>query len=241
MNLASNSMDPKADQRVAACGSAIMRIGPSFVDEIKLEKSPDPRLTFDRMLKAEDRSHMPSFIDRYLHEMGIGTVLTGEERVPRRELFVHMVRSIEPGSFDTDTWARACLRMGNLVALSIRELATMPLEPGDSSSIINEQSSMAKRLFSRAKAFPELSLIAIGNEALMDHWAGRSTQALSSLEGAISGKMVDESTAELLLKSAIINRDMGRNDISRSILESIPREMLPKRGQDLLSREEGGQ
>ena len=74
--------DPKADLRFSARDSAVLRIGPSFVGEVHLDKGTDPTLTFDRMINGNDRSHIPSFIDEYLSHLGVGLELTGMRRSP---------------------------------------------------------------------------------------------------------------------------------------------------------------
>lgn len=240
LSLASNCLDPMADQRIVQQGSVILRIGPSFAGEITLGKSSDQRLVFDQMLEAEDRSHIPSFIDRYLYDMGIELVLTGEEMLPHREMIVHMINSTEDMVFEGETWARARLRMANVIALSLREVAKLPLEPSDSFHKMHELILIARAFFARARMQPNLSGIATGNEAMMEHWTGRSDEGLKMLQAELTAKPMDPVQAEMALNVAIIYFDQGHSDKALASLGSVPAELRTER-HFLLRQQLGGE
>jgi hypothetical protein len=229
-----------ADQRMVQQGSVVLHVGPSFAGEIKLSKSSDPRLVFDQMLEAVDRSHIPSFIDRYLNDLGIGLVLTGEEMMPHRELVVHMINSTEDMIFEGEIWGRARLRMANVISLSLREVAKLPLEPADSFHLMHELVLMARAFLTRAKKQPNLTGIALGNEAMMEHWTGRSEEGLALLQVAFSGKPMDPVQAEMVLKTAQIRSDLGQKDRAWAAIDSVPEELRTERYLRLRQKMEGG-
>lgn len=171
LRLAANALDPMADQRFVMTSSIALRIGPSFSGEVRLGKGLDPSLTFERMLASEDRTHIPSFIDKYLDDLGVGLELTGSEMIPDRKLIFEMVRASADLSFDTDTWAKACLRLGNVTALAIRSVARMPLEPADSARALSDLRERSEYLYSMSQKWPELVQMAERNRALMMGWA----------------------------------------------------------------------
>jgi hypothetical protein len=165
------AIDPMADLRFTTTNSIALRIGPSFVGEIHLGKSVDPSLTFERMINSEEKSHIPSFIDKYLGDLGVGLELTGEEMVPSRKFIADMIKASDALDFEIDTWGKACLRMANIVALAVRNVADLPLEPADSFSLLEDLQVRASGLYSKAKRFPQLESIAQKNLGKMSAWA----------------------------------------------------------------------
>ena len=165
------AIDPMADMRFRANDSVVLRLGPSFVGEVRLSKGLDPSVTFDRMINGPDRSHVPSFIDEYLGDLGIALELKEDQMVPSRPLLSSMVRSSWGLDFDSDTWGKACLRMGNIVSLAVRRCAVLPLEPSDSAQLISELQEMAIRLYSNAMKHAVLESIAKRNIEALEAWA----------------------------------------------------------------------
>lgn len=165
------AIDPMADMRFRANDSVVLRIGPSFVGEVRLSKGLDPSVTFDRMINGPDRSHVPSFIDEYLSDLGVGLELTGNEMVPSRQTISSMIRSSWELDFDSDTWGKACLRMGNVVSLAVRRCAVLPLEPSDSAQLISELREMAVKLYTNAMNHAVLESIAKRNMETFENWA----------------------------------------------------------------------
>ncbi|OPY34512.1 MAG: hypothetical protein A4E32_00241 [Methanomassiliicoccales archaeon PtaU1.Bin124] len=163
--------DPMADIRFTAKNSAILRIGPSFVGEVHLDKGMDHSLTFDRMVGGADRSHIPSFIDKYFSDLGVGLVLTGEERVPSRKLIGDIITAAEGMELEGAYWGKACLRMGNIISLAVRKAALLPLEPSDSFALVDGLRRRAKAMYDRALKYPDLTEIAERNMAKMEGWA----------------------------------------------------------------------
>lgn len=165
------AIDPMADMRFHANDSVVLRIGPSFVGEVRLSKGLDPSVTFDRMINGPDRSHIPSFIDQYLSDLGIGLELNGNEMVPSRPLLASIIRSSVALDFESDTWGKACLRMGNIIALAVRRWAVLPLEPSDSAQLISGLRENAIILYSNAMKHAVLESIAKRNVETLEAWA----------------------------------------------------------------------
>jgi hypothetical protein len=230
--LAMDRADPCADRRIANQDSVILRLGPSFVSEIKSSKGLEPGMTFDHLMATPDRSHLASFIDLYLDHAGVGLELTGEESVPRRELIVRMVRETKDLEFATETWARGSMRLGNIVSLAMRRSMALEAEPEDLARTSQELLAMAQRFYSQSVPFPDLAVIARGNEALMLHWLGRSEEALERLEVELLGATTDVK-AELLLKKAQVLYDMGEGGKAREVLQCIATDRFGDRARRL--------
>jgi len=165
------AIDPMADIRFQANDSVVLRLGPSFVGEVRLGKGVDPSVLFDRMVNGEDRSHIPSFIDQYLGDLGIGLELTGNEMVPSRAVLATIIRSAADLDFESDIWGKACLRMGNVVALAVRNLAVLPIEPSDSAMVVKSLQDMAAKFYGNAMGHAVLESIAKRNMETLGQWA----------------------------------------------------------------------
>ncbi|QLH75024.1 MAG: hypothetical protein HPY73_05945 [Methanomassiliicoccales archaeon] len=221
--LGATAIDPMADQRMLSHGSVMLMIGPSFIGEVRLGKGPDPGLTFERMMASEDRSHVPSFIDRYLADLGIETVLRGDEMVPGRELIPRMVNAAAVMDTSDERWARPCLRMANLISLAVKEAASLPIEPSDSFQLVNELATMAEKFYSRAMKDPKLDRTARGNRALMLHWIGRSEEALVELKDLSRTSTDKAERAETSIKMAVVQSAVGmKAEALASLSEADP-------------------
>jgi hypothetical protein len=229
-----------ADQRMLTHGSVMLMIGPSFMGETRSGKALDPGLTFDRMVSSEDNSHAPSYIDRYLNCLGVGVVLTGNEMLPRREIIPRMVRTAVASNLEDERWARPCARLGNVVALAIRNASTLPVEPSDSFQMIKELTSMAETLYGRALKDRTLERSVRANMALMQHWAGSSDDALLSLIALVEGSS-DEERAEIDTKRSQVLHDKGRDAEAIALLKKVRKEIMTERGRDLLIELEAAQ
>jgi len=233
--MGTSALDPMADQRMLAHGSVILMLGPAFMGETRATKALDPALTFDRMITAEDRSHVPSFIDLYISNLGIDIVLTGDEMVPRREVLAKMVRDAAATDLADERWARPCARLGNYVALAIRAAAKLPVEPSDSAQMINDLTSMAEKFYARALKDPALETTVKANMALMQHWKGLSEGALAILARLSEGDPIEEEKAEIETKRAQVLIDIGRTEEASAILSAVPSDKRPERANDLLA------
>jgi hypothetical protein len=230
-----------ADQRMLAHGSVLLMVGPSFMGETRAGKSLDPGLTFDRMMSSEDRSHVPSFIDRYLSDLGIDVVLTGNEMVPRRETVSRMVRAAAAMGLEDDRWARPCARMGNIIALAIRNAISLPIEPADSSQMVRDLTFMAQKFYERALKDPALERTVKANMALLQHWNGTSDEALASLLRLVEEPASQDEKAEIDTKRSQVLHDLGKDAEATALLKRIPEAKMPARGKDLLSELEARQ
>jgi len=238
--LALTRKDPCADRRIANQDSMMLRLGPSFLSEVKASKGLEPGMTFDRMMAIPERPHLASFIDLYLDHAGMGLTLTGEERLPHRDLIVRMVRETKDLEFATETWAKASIRLGNIVSLALRKVNALEVEAEDAARTVSELHTMAQRFYAQAVPFPELAVVARGNEALMLHWQGRSEEAMERLEVELLGAP-DDIKAEILLKMSLIHVDRGEGAKALEALRSISPEMAGDRAEQLRARAEGRQ
>ena len=82
-----------------------------------------------------------------------------------------MITAAEGLDLSGEMWSKACLRMGNVIALAVRATAMLPLEPSDSAVLVSGLRKRAAAMYERAKAFPALADLAAKNEAKMEHWA----------------------------------------------------------------------
>lgn len=225
-----------ADMRLESQDSVILRIGPSFVKEVKLGRGLDPSRTFDQMLTSEDRSHLPSMLDRYLSDLGLGLALRGDEMVPRRDLLVRMINETREMTFGNDVWARASMRMGNVISLAVRAAASLPVESTDSYYLVHEQALIAKSCYSRSREYEDLHLIAQGNEALLDHWCGRSEEAVSRLLSLLSGPAP---RSEHSCQLAQIYLEQGHKEKAAALLHGLDPPSMTAWAKRLLDRSEG--
>jgi hypothetical protein len=214
-------MDPTADQRLVPQRSAAIMIGPLVSPEVKFSKGTEPALTFRTMLTDQDRTRLPSYVDMYLDGVGVPLHLTGFERIPKRELISSIIWNCESLEYDTEFWARACLRIGNLYSLSASRTRYLTVDPTDLRGLMDKHASLARKFYSRSVGFPKLDLISRGNSALLDHWMGESDKAIGSLEKLISAP-IDADNAPFVVQGSIVLLETGQMDNARDALSSIP-------------------
>jgi len=198
------SVDPRSDLRSLGIRSACMRIGPSSQGEVLLRKGSDPYLLVERTLQAEDRSHLPTVLDHYLAGMGVGLHLMGDEQLPMRPQVKELLSIPDRMDYQGERWGRALLRLGNLLALSARDLSRLPLGDEVRSEIFRDRAARALALYLRAAAVPELAPISRSNTAVLRTWGG-DKEGLDELKLAA---VDDESRMQL----AKVYWDMGRED-----------------------------
>jgi hypothetical protein len=173
------------------------------------------------MLTDQDQSRIPSYIDMYLHGVGVPLHLTGFERIPKRELISTIVWNCENLEYDTEFWARACIRVGNLYSISAARSRYLTVAPQDLKGLMDKHAGLARKFYSRSSRFPKLELIARGNSALLDHWMGESDKAVATLEGLIGGA-VDAEKAPFVVQGAIVLLETGHMDSAKEALLTIP-------------------
>ena len=198
------SVDPRSDLRSLGVRSACMRIGPSSQGEVLLRKGSDPYLLVERTIQAEDRSHLPTVLDHYLAGMGIGLHLMGDEPLPMRSQVKELLNIPDRMDYQGERWGRALLRLGNLLALSARDMSRLPLGDEVRKEIFRDRAARALALYRRAAAVPELAPISRTNTAVLRIWGGDG-EALEELRSAA----VDEGGRMQLAK---IYWDLGRED-----------------------------
>ena len=214
-------MDPNADIRLVSTRSAAMMIGPLVSPEVKFSKGTEPALTFRTMLTDQDQSRIPSYVDIYLDGVGVPLHLTGFERIPKRELISSIIWNCETLEFDTEFWAKACLRIGNLYSLSASRIRYLTVDPKDLRELMEKHAALARKFYSRSSRFPKLDLIAQGNSALLGHWMGESDKAVDILEKLLENQITPDS-APFVVQGAIVLLETGHMDSARDALSSIP-------------------
>ncbi|HQN75682.1 MAG TPA: hypothetical protein PLQ92_02920 [Methanomassiliicoccales archaeon] len=198
------SVDPRSDLRSLGIRSACLRVGPSSQGEVLLRKGSDPYLLVERTLQAEDRSHLPTVLDHYLAGMGVGLHLMGDEQLPVRPKVKELLSIPDQMDYQGERWGRALLRLGNLLALSARDLSRLPLGDDLRRGLFADRASRALALYRRAAAVPELAPISNANAAVLRIWGG-DIEALEELRTMA----VDDGTRMQLAK---VYWDMGKED-----------------------------
>ena len=197
-------MDPRSDLRSLGIRSACLRVGPSSQGEVLLRKGSDPYLLVERTLQAEDRSHLPTVMDHYLAGMGVGLYLMGDENLPSRPKLKDLLNVPDHMDYQGERWGRALLRLGNLWALSARDMSRLPLGDEPRREIFRQRAARALALYRRAAAVPELAPISNSNTAMLRLWGG-DPEALQDLKAAATS---DGSWLQL----AKAYWDLGRED-----------------------------
>ena len=227
-------MDPNADQRLVPLRSAAMMIGPLVSPELKFSKGTEPALTFRTMLTDQDRSRIPSYVDMYLDGVGVPLHLTGFERIPKRDLISSIIWNCETLEFDTEFWAKACLRIGNLYSLSASRIRYLAVDPKDLNELMQKHAGLARKFYSRSARFPNLDVIAKANSALLTHWMGESEKAIDILENLLQNQITPEN-APFVVQGAIVLLESGHMDNGRDALSMIPEELRSPLAQRLLA------
>ena len=240
VSLVPRFMDPNADQRLVPQRSAAMMIGPLVSPEVKFSKGTEPALTFRTMLTDQDRSRIPSYVDMYLDGVGVPLHLTGFERIPKRDLISSIIWNCETLEYDTEFWARAGLRIGNLYALSASRARYLTVDPKDLQGLMDKHSSLARMFYSRSARFPELDLIAQGNSALLAHWMGGSEKAIETLERLLTVP-INADNAPFAVQKAIVLLESGHMDAAREALSSIPEPLRSPLAKRMMASMEGSQ
>lgn len=217
------ALDPISDMRLLHLISPCLRIGPLSTDRITLNKGMDPVMRLMEINDEVDSGVLASLIDLTLSAMGVGLHLWGDEIFPYRESTWKLMAAAENREADTEIWARSCVRMGNILALLLREVKSLPIEKAAKKEFIEKTRTRAAGLFEKADPFPALRWTSISNQALMEHWLGDSSSALSLLKYALSKEIPPDERYRLELKRAMVLIDSGRREEAAIILDSIPR------------------
>jgi len=204
------SVDPRSDLRSLGIRSACMRVGPSSQGEVLLRRGSDPYLLVERTLQAEDRSHLPTVLDHYLAGMGVGLHLMGDEHLPLRPKAKELLSIPDRMDFQGERWGRALLRLGNLLALSARDISRLPLGDDVRRDLFKERAARALALYRRAEAVPELAMISKANTAMLRIWGGDG-DALEDLKAAAA----DDSRRMQLAKAYW---DLGMEDEAAEVV-----------------------
>jgi tetratricopeptide (TPR) repeat protein len=198
-----------------------MMIGPLVSPEVKFSKGTEPALTFRTMLTDQDTSRVPSYVDMYLDGIGIPLHLTGFERIPKRELISSIIWNCETLEYDTEFWAKACLRIGNLYALSASRARYLAVDQKDLLELLHKHTGLAQKFYSRSSGFPKLERIAQANSALLGHWMGESEKAVDILEELIANQITPDSVP-FVVQGAIVLLETGQMERAKEALSMVP-------------------
>ena len=124
--------------------------------------------------------------------------------MPARPKVKELLSVPEQMDFQGERWGRALLRLGNLLALSARDISRLPLGDELRTELFRERAARALALYRRAAAVPEMASISQANIAMLRIWGG-DTEALEDLRAAA----VDDGSRLQLAKAYW---DMGRED-----------------------------
>jgi len=200
------AVDPRSDNRSFGSRSACLRIGPSSKGEVQLGKGSDPYLLVQRTLQVEDRSHLPTVLDQYLSGLGAGLCLMGDEQIPPRSMLGELVAIPEKMDYPGERWGMVLIRLGNLLAISARDISRLPLGENARKEAFRERAGKAADLYRRAGQIAELEGTARGNLAMLRHWAGDHQAAEDEL------KVLSPSSDNAKLQLAKVLWDMGREE-----------------------------
>jgi len=210
------AMDPRSDLRSLGSRSACLRIGPSSQGEVLLSKGSDPYLLMEKTLQAEDRSHLPTVLDQYLSGLGVDLCLMGDEQIPDRPMLKELVTLPESMDYPGERWAKVLIRIGNLMAISARDISRLPLGEDARREAFRERAGKAADLYRRAGRIAELEGTARGNLAMLRHWAGNHQAAMEEL------RSVSASSDDAKLQLAKVLWDLGREEEAVVIISQSP-------------------
>lgn len=223
------ALDPKSDQRLFQISSLYLRIGPVSSADVSYSKGLEPALRLREILASEDKAGLPQFVGSYLAGLGVGLYLRGDERLPRRGIIWNILQSAVDLDFKTEQWASASIRMGNILALLVKEVSRLPIEASAVLPFVQKNSDLARMLYARSLPYPSLDPAAAANGILLDHWTGNSEKALSEIGNKIDLEKSEAIKAHLLIVKATMLFESGMQSQAVQILESIPGKVRDER------------
>jgi hypothetical protein len=165
-------------------------------------------------MRAEDRSHLPTVLDQYLAGMGVELHLMGDEHLPVRPVLKELTSIPDDMDFQGEKWGRVLLRLGNLLAISAKDVSRLPLGDDGRKEAFVERASRARELYERAAAVPELVPISQANLAMLRHWGGEHQAAIESL------KAVANTSDGAKIQLAKVYWDLGREDEAAEVVSA---------------------
>jgi len=225
ISLTPRTQDPCSDARLQQMGSVTLRIGPVVGSDHYLGGGVEPALRLRSLMERPEKSNLPGFVEEYLAGVGIGLHVWGYERLPRRGLIWKVVEACEELEFKSEVWARASVRMANLHSLTVLAATELPLDDTWFSGFVKERSGAALRLYSRADQYPSVARVARSNMAMLHAWLGRPEEAIKILD-ELKAEPMDEESANLTLKKAMILCNSGHRADGAQVLDLIPVELM---------------
>jgi hypothetical protein len=234
-----SAQDPMADARLFQMSSVMIRIVPTPTNELTYSRGPGPALRLRSILSRDDKGPVQTLVEEYLAGMGVELHVWGDEKLPRRAFLAALLEGAGPLEFPTELWGRASVRMGNLHALLVRHVSALPIDDAWKEPFVARNGEAARALYARARPFGSLSSVVASNRALLDHWGGRSAEALLTLTSLTRTDSVDADVVAALVKQAMVLTDLGRKDEAQDALAKVPSAMLDPRSTELKRRLEG--
>ncbi|MEM0448478.1 MAG: hypothetical protein QW520_01470 [Methanomassiliicoccales archaeon] len=220
--------DPMADLRLQRLGNALLRVFPASSPRINFGEEIEPAVRIGSLLESGAQEHLCFLVEQYLASAGISFHLWGDERIPRRAFLWRLVQEVGNLEFNSEIWARASVRMGNIHSLLVLSVSDMQLEESWRLRFVKQRVANAISAYSRAKEYPALWKVARSNIALLWAWIGKTEEALQMLGELCSGE-VDEESAPFSLKRAMVLCDAGRAEECREELSRIPGNLADSR------------
>ena len=191
-------------------------------------KGPEAIMRFRSSMDG-DQKEVPQIMDRYLEFAGVGLVLRGGERVPRREILSEFLDATMTMDYDLLPWAKASIRMGNLVTLGLRRVMELPVETDARSAFVKLWAERVHGLYERGDAFPQIRWTALSNQAMLEHWTGDSEHALGLLDYVLKKRIGKEFKLEARIKKATMLLDMDRTGEIEEVMSNIPKGTMDQR------------
>lgn len=226
-------LDPTADMRLNHFCSVSMRIGPFSNSDITFGKGLEMITRLRELLMSSHKDQLPILIDRYLSMLGIDLRLNGDERLPRRGILRQIVDATSDLAFSGDSWARASIRLGNIEALTAREMMKLPIEPSVSIPYAKSMAENAMKRYERGAISSSFKKITEVNKAIVHHFIGSSDDAIKRLDQFLDSEDFVDEKNHILIWKANIFLDLGRDAEAIKVLGELPKEFHEKRVEKL--------
>gem|GEM_PF-731212 len=226
-------LDPTADMRLNHFCSVSMRIGPFSDSDITFGRGLEMITRLRELLMSSHKDQLPILIDRYLSMLGIDLRLYGDERLPRRGILRQIVNATSDLSFSGESWARALIRLGNIEALTAREMMKLPIEPSISIPYAKAMAENAVKRYERGELSPTLKKITEVNKAIILHFIGSSDDAIRRLDQFLSSEDFIDERHHILIWKATILLDLGRDSEAIKVIGELPKEFHERRVEKL--------
>jgi hypothetical protein len=206
-----------------------MRIGPFSDSDVAFGKGLETITRFRELSMADNKDQLPILIDRYLSMLGIDLRLNGDERLPRRAFLRQIVDVTSDLTFSGESWARASIRLGNIEAITAREVMNLPIEPSASIPFAKSMAESAMKRYGHGAPYPGLKKITEVNKAVILHFIGSSDEAIKRLDQLLDSEDFVEEKNNILIWKASIFLDLGRHAEATKVMGELPKDAQGRR------------